>query len=105
MALDVMWEVISDKRQLKLQENQEWGLITEKSILKVGETNKIRGICRVICETPEKPSEIELRRRREIETAWEFLDESMEVNSADQIDQLNALRFKMKMGSKNLSRA
>ena len=42
-----------------------------------------------------KPSEIELRKKREIENEWQSLEEDKEVNSADQIDQLNALRFEM----------
>ena len=46
----------------------------------------------------------ELRKKRDIETEWKSLAESKEVNSADQIEKLNALRFKMQMGSTNLSR-
>ena len=96
-------EVIANQRQLKSKEHQEANIITEKSILKSRETNRIRGLWRVIWEIPEKPIAIELRKKQEIETEWEFLGESKKLNSADQIGQLNDLRFKTKMGHKNLS--
>ena len=95
--LGIMEAVISNHRHVKLKENQEANLITKSAILKAQETNKIRELCRAIFEFPEKPSEIELRKKKEIETECEFLEESKNVNSADQIDQLNALRCKMQM--------
>ena len=63
-ALACMGEVIANPRRLKLEENIEANLITGGSISKVQETNKILEICRAICEFPEKPSEIELRKKR-----------------------------------------
>ena len=99
-----MGEVISGRCQLKLKENQAARLTTEKEILEAQETNKIRGLFRVICEIPEKPIEIELRKKREIEIEWGPLEEIKEVDSADRIDQLKALRFKTQMGNNNLSR-
>ena len=65
------------------------------AILKMRETNKIRELCRAICEIPENPRETELGKKQEVETGWGPLEERKEVNSADQIDQLNALRFKI----------
>ena len=58
------------------------------------ETNKFRELFRAICEIPDKPSAIELRKNQEIESEWGSLEESNGVNSADQIGQLNALQFK-----------
>ena len=52
-------------------------------------------------EFTEKPGGLELEKKQEIATEWGFLEESKKVNSADQIDQFNALRFKTQMGSKN----
>ena len=46
-----------------------------------------------------------MRKKQEIEIEWELSEASKKVNSADQIDQLDALRFKTEMASKNLSRA
>ena len=76
--------------------------ITEKSALKAQETNRIRKLFRAICEIPGKPIEIELSKKREMGNEWESLEESNVVNSADQIGQLNALRFKMRPVNKNL---
>ena len=70
-----MEEVIATRRQLKLNGNQEAYLITEKAILKVQETNKIRERYRVVCEFPAKPSDAELRKKREIEIECEFSEE------------------------------
>ena len=99
-----MGEVIADLIHLKWKENQNDHLLNEKAILKAREENKIRELYREICEMPEKPNEIGLRKKREIETEWGSLEESNEVNSAGRIDQLNALRFKTQSGNKNLSR-
>ena len=103
-ALSFVGEVILGKCQLKFKENQESNLITEKSIFEVREASRIRELRRIICEIPEKSIEIDLRKKRDIEDECNFLEESKEVNSADQIDQLNALRFKTQMGDKYLSR-
>ena len=102
-ALAFAEAVIAHQRHLKLKGNQEENLIM-KSILKSQEANKIRELYRVICEFPEKPSEIELRKKHAIGTEWEFLAESKKVNISDHIDQLSAWRFMTQMKSKNLSR-
>ena len=59
MTPALMGESILDQRRVKLKENQDTGSIDEVAVLKVVETNKIREIYRAICESPEKPSEIE----------------------------------------------
>ena len=68
-----MGEVIAAQCQLKLKENQEANLTTEKEILKVEEANQILELYRVIGEIAENPSGTELREKREIETEWESL--------------------------------
>ena len=78
--------------------NQEFDIIAEQTISKTHGANKIRELYRGIFEIPGKSGEIDLRQKKEIETEWEFLEERKEVNSADKIDQLNALRYKTKMG-------
>ena len=57
-ALAFMGEVISGEFHLRLKENQELNFLTEKSVLKVQETNKIRELFRAIFEFPENPIEI-----------------------------------------------
>ena len=102
-ALDFAEEVIASQRRLKLKENREPNLIAQKEILEAQGTSKILELYRVICEFPGQTIEIELGKKRKIETEWEFLEGCKKVNSADQINQLNALRFKTQMESKNLA--
>ena len=90
--------------QLKLRENQKVNLITDASILKVREINKIRELCMVVSKFRKLPSGIELRKKRRIEIEWESLEESKGANSADRIGQLTALRFEMQTGNMHLSR-
>ena len=51
-----------------------------------------------------KPSEVELRKKQEIENGWESLEDRKEADRGDQIGQLNDLRFKMQTGNKNSPR-
>ena len=95
--------MISDQCQVKLQGNQDVNLITEAAVLEISETNKIRELYRAISEIPETEKEKELKVKQEVAKEWEAMEEIQEVNSADQIDQLAALRFKMKSGNFNLS--
>ena len=81
------------------------GSITEVAVLKINETARIREIYRLICELPENPNEIELRTKQETESEWEDVEEIQEADSAYQIDQLNALRFKMQSGKFNMPRS
>ena len=104
-ALVLMEEVILDQPQLKLKGNQDVGPITYVAVLKINETGEIRNIYRAICEIPEKPNEIELETKQEMGNGRCDLGEIQEVNSADRIDQLNDLRFKIQSGKFNLSRA
>ena len=104
-ALALMGEVLSGRRQLELGGNQEAGSITEAAVLGINETGQIRYLYRAIFEIPEKPNEIELRTKKEMVNGWKDLAEIREVNSADQIGQLNALRFEMQSGKFNLPRA
>ena len=99
-----MGEVIAGKCQLKLMGDQDVNVIDGESILKAQETNKIRELDREICAISDTPSETELRKKQEIETECESLEEIKEVNSADQMDPLNDVRFKMQTGNKNLPR-
>ena len=55
-------------------------------MLEVQETNKIREFARAICEIPEKPSEIELRKKRSIGIEWESLEERQRVARAKLIN-------------------
>ena len=65
--------LIANRRHLKLEENREVNLITQNAILKVQETHKISDLYRVIGEFPDGESEEELRKKPEIEIAWELL--------------------------------
>ena len=103
-ALAHMEELISDQRQLEFKENQDACPITEVEVLNVNETKEIREIYREVCEIPEKPSGVDLETKQEIENGWKDMEEIQEVNSADQIDQLNASQFKMQSGKYNLPR-
>ena len=48
-----------------------------------------------------KLTEIELRKKQEIEKGWGSLEENKEVNSDDRIGQLNSLRFEIQSENKN----
>ena len=48
-----MGELIRDKCQVKLKENQDADSITEVVVLKVNGANGIRELCSSICEIPE----------------------------------------------------
>ena len=95
-------EAISDQCQLKLQENQDVNLITDAAVLEINESGKIRELCRAIGEIPETAKKKELKEKREVAKDWAELGEIREVNSADKIGQLEALRFKMNSGNSNL---
>ena len=70
-AMALMEKVIAGRCRLKLKENREANLI-KKASLEAQETNKIRGLYRVICEFPEKESGEELRKKTEIEIEIEW---------------------------------
>ena len=80
--------------RVKLQGNQDAASIAEAVVLKVIETNKIRDRCRAICGIPENRMESN-RKKQGVGNEWKALGAIQEVNSADQIDQLNASRFEM----------
>ena len=88
-----MGKVIANHRRLKLKGSKEANLTSQKAIWKAREADKIRELYRAIFEFPEKPSEIGLRKKKEIETGWEFLGASRKVNSADRIVRLSDLWF------------
>ena len=96
--------VIANQCHLKLKANKEANLITNEALSEAHGASKIRELYWVIWDVQEKTSGEELRQTQEIETEWELLGASKKVNSADQIDQLNALRLKTQMERKNLSR-
>ena len=97
-------EVIFGQYQQKLKENQDVGRFTEVAVLKINETNKIRERYRALCEIPETEKEKDVNKRQEVGKEWEAMGEISEVNSADQIGKLEALRFKMEPKNSNLSR-
>ena len=78
------------------------GRITEVAVLKINERNKIRELYRAIGEIPETEKEKNANKRQEVEAGWKAMGEIVEVNSADQTDQLEAWRFKMTSGNSNL---
>ena len=90
--------------QLKCKENQDACAITEVAVLNVHGANEIRELYREICEVPENPCEIELQTNQSIGNGCKSVGGIQEANSADRIDQLNALRFEMQSGKRNLSR-
>ena len=101
-ALALLGEVISDQRQKKLKGNQDVGRITEVTVLQINETGEIRELYRTLGEIPETEKEKEVHQRREVEAECEAMGGIFEVNSADQVDQLEARRFKMKPKNSNL---
>ena len=58
-ALSFLEEVISNRRQFKLKENQKANSITETDVLKVRETNRIRDLYRGISEIPENRAKLD----------------------------------------------
>ena len=46
----------------------------------------------------QKPRRKGFGQKQEVAKEWEAMEENSEVNSADQIDQLGDVRFKMKLG-------
>ena len=59
-----MGELIRDKCQVKLKENQDADSITEVAILEAKETNKIRGLYRAIGEIPGNRSKLNRKEER-----------------------------------------
>ena len=87
----------------KLEENRESNLIAKSAFRGNPRTSKIRELYRVICENTENKNRMwDEGEKREIEIERGLLGGSKKVGSADQIDQLGALRFKTPMGRKNL---
>ena len=102
-ALALFEEVISDHRQVELGGNQDVNLITDAAVLEIRETTKIRELYRALSEIPETAKAKELKVKQEVAKEWKEMEEIQEANSADQIYQLEALRFKMKSKYFNLS--
>ena len=94
--------MIPDQCQLELKENQDFNLITDAAVLKINETGKIRELCRALSEIPATATEKELKAKQEVANEWKAIEEIQVVNIDGQIDQLEALRFKMKLGNFNL---
>ena len=89
--------------QQKLKENQDVGRITEVAVLKINETDKIREHYRAIGGIPETEKERKVNKSQEVEgEEWKGMGEIPEVNIDNQIDQLEALRFKIGSGNPNL---
>ena len=68
----------------------------------INEANKIRELCRALCKIPENEKEKDANKRKEVGKEWQVMGEISEVNSADKIGQLEALRFEMKSGNYKL---
>ena len=96
-------ELIFGQCQLKFKTNKDAVSITEVALLKVDETNKIRELYRAICEIPENRLKSNWKWSEELKTNGGMWGGIQEVNSADQIDQLNALRLKMQLWKRHLS--
>ena len=97
----LLGEVILDQCQQKLKGKQDLGRITEVAVLKINDTNKIRERYRPIGEIPEAEKGRKANKRQEAESEWGGMGELFEVNSANQIGQLESLRFKMKLKMRN----
>ena len=96
-------ELIVGPCHLKLKVNQDANSITESVALKVSEENKFW----IFIARFAKFQKTERGRIGEAQRNWKcagILVGNKEVNRADQIDQLNAFRFKMQSPKRNLSR-
>ena len=78
------------------------GRIAEVAVFKNNETGEIRELYRAIGGIPETEKERNANKRQEVEEEWESMGGISEVNSANQTDQLEALRFNMKSKNANL---
>ena len=80
----------------KLKEHQDVGGITDVAVLKINEANKMRELYRVLGEIHETGKEKNVDKKKEVGGECKAMGEISEVNSADQIGQLEASRFKTK---------
>ena len=71
-AIDLMGELILDKRQLTFKANQDVGSITEVTVLKVMGPNKIRDLYRSICEIPENRAKSNWKWRKKLKMNGEI---------------------------------
>ena len=101
-ALCLLEEVILDQCQKNLKWDPDVIRITEVAVSGINEATKIRELYRALCEIPETEKEKDANKMEEVEKEWEAMGGISEVNSADQIDQLEALRYKMKSKNYNL---
>ena len=72
--------------------------MTERDVLKINETSKIKVLYKVIGNFFRKQSKKRMRkkgRKREEEEEWGAMEEVYEANSSNRTDQLEALVFKM----------
>ena len=79
------------------------GGITDVAVLKINEANKMRELYRVLGEIHETGKEKNVDKKKEVGGECKAMGEISEVNSADQIGQLDAFRFEMKSKNSNLS--
>ena len=56
---------------------------TESEVLGIGEADRIRELCRALCEIPET-ARAELESKKEVAKEWEALGGIQDVDSADQ---------------------
>ena len=96
-AYSIARELIADQCQLKLKENQDAYSITEAAVLKVRKRTKFGNFVGDL-RNFRKRSEIALTKKQGVKNEWEYSDENKEVDSANQIDQLNARRFDIAVG-------
>ena len=101
-ALALFGEIIADRCQQTLKENQAANRVTDLATLKINEKNKIKELYRAISEIPATEKEKNVRKSQKVEEEWKAMEEISEAQSANRTDQLEALRSKMKSGNHNL---
>ena len=97
--LALLEEAILDNFQFGLKENKDAGLISETAVLEINAAKKIRDLYLALFEIPETAKAKESEAHQEVARGWKSSGEIQEANSADEINQLNALRFEMKSGN------
>ena len=55
-----------DHCQLNLKGNEDSGSITEAAVLEINEANKIRELCRALCDIPETEKGKNRNRRKKV---------------------------------------
>ena len=98
VALALFGEIIEGRCRQKQKGNQDANRMTERDVLKINETSKIKVLYKVIGNFFRKQSKKRMRkkgRKREEEEEWGSMEEVYEANSSNRTDQLEALVFKM----------